>query len=91
MAKIISIKKTIERTELPLTPLMIKTLKLACKLQSTNQLFGQVDLKGSFIALVKREYIDYRNILAIGQMELAWFVTDSGIQALEKAGFKGKC
>ena len=82
MAKIIPILKyTITR---PLTPLMIKTLRAACRMQSGNQPIGYKDLDGSFIALLNRAYIDSRTITVNGMNEVSWYVTTAGINSLSK-------
>lgn len=91
MAKIIFLKSTNNPTPLPLTPLMIKTLKLACEWQNRNEPFGQKDLDGSFTALVKREYISCKNVHVSGDIEVTWFVTEAGKKALKKIGINQKC
>jgi len=91
MAKIIPLIKVITQSALPLTPLMIKTLRLACKMQSNNESFGQIEIKGSFTALVKRQFIDCKNINIFGELQVCWYVTEAGKNALIKIGIKDKC
>ena len=89
MAKIISISKTVNST--PLSPLMIKTLRAACIKQSNHEPFGQVDLNGSFNALLNREFIAAKTIIIRGKKEVFWFVTTSGKNTLSKLGFTEAC
>lgn len=89
MAKIIPISKTINST--PLSPLMIKTLRAACRKQSNQEPFGQADLNGSFTALLKREFIAAKTITISGKKEVLWFVTASGKNTLNKLGFTEAC
>lgn len=70
---------------------MIKTLKAACEKQKNHEAFGQADLDGSFMALLKREFIDCKTLIHHGQQEVSWFVTAAGIDALRKAGLKDAC
>ncbi|MEO8763380.1 MAG: hypothetical protein ABI416_03795 [Ginsengibacter sp.] len=85
MAKIIPILKN--TTSRPLSPLMIKTLRAACKMQDNNEAIGQNELDGSFIALLKRSYIDSRTITVNGKNEVSWYVTRAGKNSLRKLGF----
>jgi len=89
MAKIVPISKIIKSA--PLSPLMIKTLRAACKKQNNNERFGQNDLNGSFTALLKREFIDAKTIIIRGEKEVLWFVTTSGKNTLSKLGFTEVC
>jgi len=89
MAKIIPILKIIKPASL--SPLMIKTLRAACKKQNNNERFGQKDLNGSFTALLKREFIDAKTVTIMGKREVLWFVTISGKNILGKLGFPEAC
>ena len=89
MAKIIPISKSINSTSL--SPLMIKTLRAAYKKQSNHEDFGQVDLNGSFNALLNRELIAAKTITTRGKTEVVWFVTTSGKNTLSKLGFTESC
>ena len=89
MAKIISISKFSKKK--PLTPLMIKTLRAACKKQSNKERLGQIDLDGSFTALLKRELIDIKTITFKGKTQRSWYVTRMGIRTLSKMGFDESC
>ncbi|MEO6288860.1 MAG: hypothetical protein ABIO76_03000 [Ginsengibacter sp.] len=90
MTKIIPITGFIKHA--PLSPLMIKTLRAACKKQNNKEAFGQKDLDGSFIALLKREFIASKTIiLPNGYKEVLWFVTTAGREMLRKLGFKEAC
>lgn len=89
MTKIIPIEKYIK--ERPLTPLMIKTLRAACKMQSDHEPFGQKDLNGSFTALLRREFIDAKRTNANGKTVVSWFVTAAGIRSLQKLGYTETC
>ena len=89
MAKIISIVKYTKSR--PLTPLMIKTLTAACKLQSNNEPIGYDELDGSFIALLNRTFIDSKTITVNGKKEVSWYVSAAGINSMRKLGFKDVC
>lgn len=91
MAKIIPIDPVIKTSEEPATPLMIKILKAACKLQANDEVFGQVDVDGSFTAAVKRGYISSRSKIINGKQEQFWFVTKLGRQVLKSAGINKPC
>ncbi len=86
MARIISIESFAK--EKPLTLLMIKTLRAACEKQVKNEPFGQADLDGSFITLVKRSLIDAKTTLHEGHKEVIWYVTKKGINVLYKIDHK---
>lgn len=88
MAKIISINPSANE---PLTPLMIKTLQAACKLQEKNEVFGQVDIDGSFTAAVNRGYMDTKTQLVDGKEQVFWFVTRAGRKALKDSGNEEPC
>ncbi len=81
MAKIIPLYTVEKVSTLPLSRLMIKTLRAAFEMQQNHKPFGQVNLNGSFMALLKRQYIDC-NIK--GKQEVIWFVTKAGIKALHE-------
>ena len=70
---------------------MIKTLRAACKKQSSNKTFGQKDLNGSFIALFKRELINAKTNMVNGENQVTWYVTGTGIKTLINLGFNDKC
>ena len=91
MAKIITLLKYRKISSLPLTPLMIKALRTAFKKQNDHEPFGQVDLRGSFTALLNREFIDAKIITVHGRKEVLWYVTISGIKSLNKLGFNQTC
>lgn len=90
MAKIIPFS-VFKPPKLPLSALMIKSLRYACEMQSRNQIYGQAELHGSFMALVKRELIDYKNVTISGELQVSWFVTKAGINALENLDITHKC
>ena len=89
MAKIISIVKAVRK--IPLTSLMVKTLRAACKRQSNHQHIGQVDLDGSFISLFNRGLIDVKTIKTNGGSRVSWYVTKAGITSLSNLGFSEPC
>ena len=89
MAKIIPLFKFDKRTAL--SPLMIKTLTEACEKQDKHMPIGQVDLNGSFTALVKRGLIDAERVQINSGMQTTWFVTNKGIQTLKKSGSNEPC
>jgi hypothetical protein len=89
MGKIVSLGKYTE--DVKFTPLMIKTLRDACKMQSNNVPFGQANLNGSFTALLKRGCIDVKTITLNGNKEITWYITRRGIKALHKLGFDEPC
>ncbi|MEP6595089.1 MAG: hypothetical protein ABJA71_04040 [Ginsengibacter sp.] len=89
MGKIVSLGKYTESVRF--TPLMIKTLRAACKMQSNHVPFGQASLNGSFTALLKRGCIDAKTITFNGKKEVTWYVTRRGIKALDKLGFDEPC
>ncbi|MDQ6755348.1 MAG: hypothetical protein M3004_00275 [Bacteroidota bacterium] len=91
MAKIIPLLKYRKKIVSPLTPLMIKTLIAACKKQSSRERFGQTDLKGSFNALLNREFIDAKVITIKGKKEVCWYVTQAGKKSLIKLGINEPC
>jgi hypothetical protein len=87
MAKVISLfSKTA-----PLSSLMIAALKAACIMQSNNEPFGQIDIHGSFAALLRREFIDAKTIYFNGEKMVSWYVTQSGKYTLRKLGFASQC
>ena len=83
MAKIIPL---FEKTS-PLTPLMIKALRMAYEMQSNNEPFGQIDIHGSFAALLRRGFIDAKTIIVNEEILVSWYVTSAGKYALIKHGF----
>ena len=89
MAKIIPILKYTKTR--PLTPLMIETLRAACKMQSSNEPIGYNELDGSFIALLNRSFIDSKTIIVKGTKEVSWYVTTAGIKSMRKLGFTEEC
>jgi len=89
MTKIIPITKYIK--EKPLTPLMVTTLRAACKKQSNHEPFGQKDLNGSFTALLKRDFIDAKRTGTNGKTIISWFVTSTGIKSLRSLGYTEAC
>ena len=70
-----------------LTPLMLKALRKAYEMESQNEPFGQIDIFGSFAALLKRELIDAKTIVVKGERLVSWYVTRAGKYALTKEGF----
>jgi hypothetical protein len=86
MAKIIPLNSSVKASQLPLSPLMIKTLKVACEMQRNRKPFGQAELDGSFMALLKRQLIDCKTSTRNGKERILWFVTKAGIVALKKSG-----
>ena len=91
MAKIIPIDIVKNASDELATPLMIKTLKAACKFQANDEEFGQVDTDGSFTAAVKRGYIASKSKTINGKKKPIWFVTMLGRQALKSAGVNVAC
>jgi hypothetical protein len=89
MAKIISIIKATRK--IPLTALMIETLRAACKRQSNHQHIGQVDLDGSFISLFNRGLIDVKTIKTNCGSRISWYVTKAGIASLSDLEFNEPC
>jgi len=89
MGKLISLRKYTESVKL--SPLMVQALRAACKMQSNHIPFGQANLAGSFIPLLKRGCIDYKTIIHNGEKELTCYVTTRGLKALGKAGFNETC
>jgi hypothetical protein len=71
----------------PLTPLMIKTLRMAWEKQAKHEPFGQIDIDGSFAGLLRREFIDAKTMIFEGEKMVSWYVTRSGKHALTKLGF----
>ena len=70
-----------------LSPLMMKTLRAAYKKQNNHERLGQIDLDGSFTALLKRELIDVKTITIKGRREVSWYVTTQGMKTLVGLGF----
>ena len=89
MAKILSLGKF--AGNITLTPLMIQTLRAACKMQSADIPFSQNNLNGSFTALLKRGCIDSKPVFVNEIKEIVWFVTQRGIKALDKLGYDEPC
>lgn len=83
MAKIFPIDALTNLSAYPLTPSMIKTLKLACEKQNKRETLSQVELNGSFIVLVKRGLIDCKQFKLESKQQVSWYVTKQGIQALK--------
>lgn len=83
MAKIIPIDTLTKETSYPLTPSMIKTLRLACEMQSNNEHLSQAALSGSFIVLVKRGLIDCKQNVLKEEDKVFWYVTKLGMRALQ--------
>ncbi len=91
MARIIPIIKFLKPTR-PLSSLMIKTLREACEKQSQNIPFGQDDLDGSFMALLRRKFIDTDiNLNNKSIEETKWYVTQAGKDALKNLGIDDPC
>ncbi|MEO6219220.1 MAG: hypothetical protein ABIO81_02245 [Ginsengibacter sp.] len=67
---------------------MIKTLRDAVERQNNHELIGQIDLDGSFTALLRRELIDVETITIKGKKERSWYVTSAGIKSLNKLDIK---
>ena len=90
MGKLISLGKYSDKIRL--SPLMIETLRSACKMQTDNVPFGQATLNGSFTALLKRGCIDAERITSPnGTKHVKWYVTTRGMKALDKLGFDEPC
>src|SRR5258705_8532578 len=85
IAKIIPILRSSKK--IALSPLMVSTLKAAYKKQINHESFGQADLNGSFIALLKRCLIDVKTIPVKGEMRVSWYVTEEGVAALNNLSF----
>ena len=70
-----------------LTPLKIEALRMAYEMQSNNEPFGQIDIHGSFAALLRRGFIDAKTIIVNQEILVSWYVTSAGKYALIKVGF----
>lgn len=69
---------------------MIKTLQAAFKKQCNHEPFGQADLDGSFVTLVKRGLVDILMLPVNGEpsrVQAVWYVTKEGIGALHNLGY----
>ena len=70
-----------------LTPLKIKALRMAYQMQSNSEPFGQIDIYGSFAALLRRGFIDAKTFIVNKEILVSWYVTSAGKYALIKLGF----
>jgi hypothetical protein len=85
MAKI----KSLFENASSLTPLKIEALRMAYEMQSNNEPFGQIDIYGSFSALLRRGFIDIKTFIINKEILVSWYVTNAGKYALIKLGFSG--
>lgn len=75
----------------PLTPLMIKTLVLACDKQHRGIPFGPQDIKGSIMTLINRGLVTNHQVIKKGKIHETWLVTQLAIDMLSAAGIKVLC
>ena len=80
--------KTVQR---PLSPAMIRTLKIACNKQKDGILFGPQDIKGSAVTLIRRGLIASHTIERNGKKEFTWYVTERAINMLSDIGIRILC
>ena len=78
-------------TQRPLTPAMIRTLKIACHKQKDGILFGPQDIKGSAVTLIRRGLIASHNIMYNGKQQHTWFVTERAVNMLSDIGIRILC
>ena len=83
LAKIIPL---FEKTS-PLTPLMVKALRMAYEMECNNEPSGQIDIQGSFAGLLRRGLIDAKTVIVNEEKLASWYVTRAGKYALVKLGF----
>jgi hypothetical protein len=93
MTKVISIDSVaiIEKKKLPLSNIMIKTLVSACHKQSKKEAFGPKDVKGSFIPLINRGFLNTEKKIVNGKTVITWHVTKSAIETLKNLGISIDC
>jgi len=93
MTKVIPINRfaVIKKKKLPLSNIMIKTLVSACSKQSKKEEFGPKDIKGSFIPLINRGYINTEEKRVNGKKVITWYVTQSAVETLKNLGIKISC
>ena len=93
MTKVISINSVaiIEEKKLPLSNIMIKTLVNACNKQSKKEVFGPKDIKGSFLPLINRGFINTEEKTVNGKTIITWHVTQSAVETLKNLGIKISC
>jgi len=93
MTKVISINRfaVIKKKNLPLSNIMIKTLVSACSKQSKKEAFGPKDIKGSFLPLINRGFINTEEKNVNGKTVITWHVTQSGVDALKNLDIKISC
>jgi hypothetical protein len=84
--KMATIKPLFENAS-SLTPLKVEALRMAYKMQSNNEPFGQIDIYGSFAALLRTGFINTKTIIVNQEILVSWYVTSSGKYALLKLGF----
>jgi len=70
---------------------MLRTLEEACKKQCNGEPLGQIDLDGSFTALLKRGLIDARTRKFGSRKLITWYVTKDGIRTLKRMGSGVSC
>ena len=75
----------------PLTPLMIRTLLVACEKQNKKILFGPQDIKGSAMTLINRGLIATHSVTCQGKTHETWYVTPQAISMLAAIGLKVLC
>jgi hypothetical protein len=92
MTKVISIDTfTVIEKKLPLSNTMIKTLVSACNKQYKKEAFGPKDIKGSFIPLINRGFINTEEKTVNGKTVITWHVTQSAMETLKRLGIKINC
>jgi len=75
----------------PLTPLMIRTLLVACDKQNKEISFGPQDIKGSVMTLISRGLIASHSVTRQGKTHETWYVTPQAISMLTAIGLKVLC
>jgi hypothetical protein len=78
------------KKHLPLSKPMIAALTKACAKQQAGISFGQKEIDGSFIPLIKRGLI-VRKKESKGDDSITWLVTNEAILILKNMGIKVTC
>ena len=93
MTKVILIDPLIgiRKKDVALSTTMIKTLVAACNKQSKKEAFGPRDIKGSFLPLINRGFINTEEKTVNGRTVIIWYVTKSALETLKSLGIQVKC
>ena len=75
-----------QKKSAPLTLKMVTTLLAAYKKQKAAIPFGHSDIRGSFIALIKRDLIVRKKTFIDGSFQDNWQVTNEAINLLKNSG-----